>query len=207
MVNSERNLTLHQPATAPPGDTLPDGGAHRAGRHEMGYGDAFAYSCAEEVFEELRGSGTRRPGGICAAHRMTGCAARRCSGPAPDDSADRHPLRYLNDGHQSDQADPRRRIRTCLAFPTPSGRGVPRPAPPAAREMPDGEFPMLLNTGRLAHQWHTMTKTGRVDKLNKLNPEPFVEIHPEDAVAPGITEGDSVRISPRAAGERHCRPC
>ncbi len=38
-----------------------------------------------------------------------------------------------------------------------------------ARELPDDDYPLVLNTGRLQHQWHTMTKTGQVDKLNKLN--------------------------------------
>ena len=46
------------------------------------------------------------------------------------------------------------------------------------RELPDDDFPFVLNTGRLQHQWHTMTKTGKVDKLNKLDSGPFVEIHP-----------------------------
>ena len=56
---------------------------------------------------------------------------------------------------------------------------------------------VLLNTGRLAHQWHTMTKTGRVAKLNKLNPGPFVEIHPDDAAGLGVAEGDSVEVASR----------
>ena len=63
--------------------------------------------------------------------------------------------------------------------------------------MPDKEFPFVLNTGRLAHQWHTLTKTGKVPALNKLNPGPFVEIHPEDAKALGIFAGALVKVSSR----------
>ena len=63
--------------------------------------------------------------------------------------------------------------------------------------MPDDDFPFVLNTGRLQHQWHTMTKTGKVAKLNKLNPGPFVEIHPDDAAALGIADGDPVEIASR----------
>ena len=199
MVNSERNLTLHQPATAPPGDALPDWELIARVAIEMGYGDAFAYSCAEEVFEELKGFWNPATG-----WDLRGASYDRLRGTPlqwpcpPGDSADRHPLRYLNDGRSQTKLIRADGSEPALAFPTPSGRAVfhARPHLPP-REMPDGEFPMLLNTGRLAHQWHTMTKTGRVDKLNKLNPEPFVEIHPEDAVARGITEGDSVRISSR----------
>ena len=85
-----------------------------------------------------------------------------------------------------------------LAFATPSRRAQffarPHLGP---HELPDDDYPWVLNTGRLQHQWHTMTKTGRVDKLVKLNPKPFVEIHPLDAEAQGIAEGDEVEISSR----------
>src|SRR3984893_4030322 len=56
---------------------------------------------------------------------------------------------------------------------------------------------MVFTTGRLAHQWHTMTKTGRVAKLNKLNPEPFLQLHPEDADRLGVRDGDRVAIRSR----------
>jgi sulfite reductase (NADPH) flavoprotein alpha-component len=64
----------------------------------------------------------------------------------------------------------------------------------APAEMPSPDFPIVLNTGRLQHQWHTMTKTGKIPTLNKLNPGPFVEIHPEDAAELGIEEKDRVEI-------------
>ncbi len=42
-----------------------------------------------------------------------------------------------------------------------------------------------------------MTKTGRVATLNKLNSGPFVEIHPDDATALGITDGGQVELTSR----------
>jgi sulfite reductase (NADPH) flavoprotein alpha-component len=85
-----------------------------------------------------------------------------------------------------------------LAFPTANGRAVffarPHLLP---EEMPDDHYPFLLNTGRLPHQWHTMTKTGKVAKLNKLNPGPFVEIHPDDAARLQISDDDQVEIASR----------
>jgi sulfite reductase (NADPH) flavoprotein alpha-component len=42
-----------------------------------------------------------------------------------------------------------------------------------------------------------MTKTGKVDKLNKLDSGPFVEIHPVDAVALDIVAGQSVELTSR----------
>jgi NADPH-dependent sulfite reductase flavoprotein alpha-component len=85
-----------------------------------------------------------------------------------------------------------------LTFPTASGRAVfhARPHLPAA-EMPDDDYPFVLNTGRLQHQWHTLTKTAKVPKLNKLDPGPFVELHPRDASELGIADGDSVEVASR----------
>jgi sulfite reductase (NADPH) flavoprotein alpha-component len=85
-----------------------------------------------------------------------------------------------------------------LAFPTANGRAVffarPHLLP---EEMPDADYPFLLNTGRLPHQWHSMTKTGKVAKLNKLNPGPFVEIHPDDAAQLQVRDGDPMEIASR----------
>lgn len=102
-----------------------------------------------------------------------------------EEGPDRNPIRYVDgDGK--------------LSFPTASGRAVfhARPHIPAA-EMPDDDFPFVLNTGRLQHQWHTLTKTGKVAKLNKLNPGPFVELHPQDARELGIADGDAVEVASR----------
>ncbi|MCE3254342.1 MAG: reductase, partial [Cellvibrio sp.] len=85
-----------------------------------------------------------------------------------------------------------------LQFATDSGKAVFHARPhvnPA--EMPDAEFPLVLNTGRVQHQWHTLTKTGKIATLNKLNPGTFVEIHPQDATELGIKNKDKVEIRSR----------
>ena len=56
------------------------------------------------------------------------------------------------------------------------------------------EFPLILTTGRIRDQWHTMTKTGKVNKLNQHIAHPFLEIHPMDASKRNIREGDPVTI-------------
>ncbi len=55
----------------------------------------------------------------------------------------------------------------------------------------------MLNTGRLQHQWHTLTKSAKVPALNKLNPGPFVEVNPTDASRLGISDGDGVELRSR----------
>ncbi|MHA7235251.1 molybdopterin-dependent oxidoreductase, partial [Burkholderia pseudomallei] len=54
MINSERNLTLMRQALEPPGDAWPDWRIVAAVARGMGYGDAFDYGSAAEVFDEIR---------------------------------------------------------------------------------------------------------------------------------------------------------
>lgn len=59
----------------------------------------------------------------------------------------------------------------------------------------DEDFPLVLNTGRVRDQWHTMTRTGKSAKLAGHVPESFIDIHPQDALLYGVREGNLVRIS------------
>lgn len=199
MVNSERNLTLFPPMSDPVGQSLPDWQLIARVAAELGFAEAFGYDSAEEVFEEIKGFANPRTGYDLRGISYERLRATPVQWPSPPgDEQDRHPIRYLNDGLSQQQLVREDGSRPRLAFPTPSGRAVfhARPHMPPA-EMPDADYPMLLNTGRLAHQWHTMTKTGKVAKLNKLNPGPFVEIHPDDAAALGIGDQDQVEVSSR----------
>ena len=49
-------------------------------------------------------------------------------------------------------------------------------------------------TGRTVYHFHTRTKTGRTPQLEAAAPEPWVELHPDDAADHGIGEGDLVRV-------------
>lgn len=82
MVNSERTLTLMPQAVPPPGDALPDWRIIAGVACEMGYGHAFQYASAAEVFDEIAAFANPPPATTCAAPAMRGCARRRCNGPA-----------------------------------------------------------------------------------------------------------------------------
>ena len=56
-------------------------------------------------------------------------------------------------------------------------------------------FPLVLNTGRIRDQWHTMTRTGKSARLMMHIAEPFIEIHPIDARKAGIAPASLVRVS------------
>ncbi|RWR27289.1 reductase [Sinirhodobacter populi] len=199
LINSERNMTLCPKAVDPPGEALPDWQIIARVACEMGYADAFSYASASEVFDEIRRFWNPKTGYDIrgASHDRLRRTPLQWPCP-PDDDDDRHPIRYLNDGISQKPRSGEDGTRPAIAFATESGRGIffPRPHMDPA-EMPDTDFPMVLNTGRLQHQWHTMTKTGKVPTLNKLNPGPFVELHPEDAAALAVQDRDRVEVRSR----------
>ncbi len=83
-------------------------------------------------------------------------------------------------------------------FFTPSGKARLLPITPRSpMNAPDDSFPMVLNTGRIRDQWHTMTRTGKAPRLSEHSPEPFVALHPEDAVRYGIKDETLVRVFSR----------
>jgi ferredoxin-nitrate reductase len=141
----------------------------------------FEFESAGEVWEEFRHLTAGRP---CD---MTGITAERLR-------RDRHvywPCPTLNH-----PGTPRRYLDK--VFPTPDGKArfLPRDHRPP-REDTDHDFPFVLTTGRLYAHWHTLTRTAKCDKLVRRAPEPFVEIHPDDAAALSIADGEPVQVSSR----------
>jgi len=61
----------------------------------------------------------------------------------------------------------------------------------------DRDYPLILNTGRVRDQWHTMTRTGKAPRLTGHVPEPFVDMHPYDALRCGVREGELARVQSR----------
>ena len=199
MVNSERSLTLLQRSIPPAGQARPDWQLICQVADHMGFGEHFRYESSEQIFGEIR-----RFSNPATGYDLRGASyARLRQTPLqwpcpPDDENDRHPIRYLNDGVSQDLFIDQDGRKPRLAFPTPSRRAVFHARPHMdPRELPDDDYPLALNTGRLQHQWHTMTKTGLVDTLNKLDRGPFVEIHPVDAAALDMAAGQPVELASR----------
>ena len=180
MINSERNMTLTQQAVPLPGEARPDWQIIAQIACAMGYESGFSYSSAAEIFDEIRHTANPATGYDISGASHEKLRTTPMQWPCPPGASARNPIRYQDH------------------FPTANGKArfYPRPALPPA-ELPDEAFPFILNTGRLPHQWHTMTKTGKIKTLNKLNPGPFIEINPEDAALLKLTQGDSVGITSR----------
>lgn len=78
------------------------------------------------------------------------------------------------------------------------GRGKFMPidhVPPA--ELPDDEYPMFLNTGRVLYHYHGGEMTRRASGLMAVYGKPLVEVNPDDAAKFGVVENTRVRISSR----------
>jgi ferredoxin-nitrate reductase len=182
MTNSERRVGLVRRALDPPGEARADWRIFAGLAEALGFGDHFAWADEAAVFDEFAACTAGRPCDMTGlSHerlRLAGGVQWPC--PAGSDGT----ARLYADG----------RVNT----PDTRARFAPTPhAPPAER--PDAEYPLLLTTGRVADQWHTMTRTG---KSRALGGEPTVELSPADAAAGGIEDGDLVCIASRRGEAR-----
>jgi formate dehydrogenase major subunit len=66
-----------------------------------------------------------------------------------------------------------------------------------AKELPDGDYPLILNTGRLLEHWHTGSMTRRSYALDTISPVAEVYMHPKDAADRGLVHGQMARVRSR----------
>ena len=67
----------------------------------------------------------------------------------------------------------------------------------AAAELADKDYPFVLTTGRQLYQFHTGTMTRKSAVINQVSPTGYVEMHPDDAVEIGISDGENVEVTTR----------
>jgi ferredoxin-nitrate reductase len=181
MTNSERRVTLVRKAIDPPGDALPDWEIFARLARAFGFGDHFGWESAAEVYDEFAALTAGRP---CD---QTGISHARLE----TEGTIQWPCTWA--GHPGTE-----RLYADGAFNTPSGRArVDAAEPDDLPEPPDADYPLVLTTGRIASQWHTMTRTGKSRRLLAAEPEPFLEIHPDDAARAGIEDGEGARVTSR----------
>jgi formate dehydrogenase alpha subunit len=179
--NSERRVQRVRQALQPPGQARPDWWitaelAKRVGRRlGIALDRQFTYAGPAQIFDEMAAL-TPFLGGLSHA-RLDREGGLQWPCPTPD-----HPgTRFL-------YAD---------SFPRGRGRFVPAAQTREAAELPDADYPMVLNTGRLLYHWHGGTITRRVPGLLALAPRLLVMIHPADARRLGIDDASPVRVISR----------
>jgi assimilatory nitrate reductase catalytic subunit len=187
--NSERRISRQRPFMPAPGEAKPDWWIVCEVAKRMGFGAAFAYTHPAEIFaEHARLSGTQNAGRRdfdISAYEEIGRhdydALAPFQWPQPR-RAPRQTTRFFANG----------------GFFTPGGRGraIATPYRPPVAAL-SAEYPLVLNTGRIRDQWHTMTRTAKTARLMSHYGEPFAELHPGDAETAGIMAGTLVRVTSR----------
>lgn len=183
MTNSERVVTLSQGFQIPLGEAKEDWWIFAQVGQRLGFADQFAFETVADVHREFVELTRDRP---CDMTGITYDLLRTHGSqqwPYPDTA--------------SPTTQPKR-LYTDRRFNTPDGRAnfVALHSRGLA-EPPDPDFPLVLTIGRLYGHWHTQTRTGRTEKIHKMHPDPFLEIHPRDAAKLGIEDGEVVVVRSR----------
>jgi assimilatory nitrate reductase catalytic subunit len=187
VTNSERRISRQRAFLAAPGEARPDWWIVSEVAHRLGYGDAFAYNSVADVFREhaalsaFENDGARDfdIGALAALSDRDFNALSPVQWPARAGEAKTEPRFFARGG-----------------FFTPDHRAqMVVTERPRLRATVSAQFPLRLNTGRVRDQWHTMARTGLSPRLANHLPEPFVEIHPDDAARFGVVDGGFARVT------------
>ncbi|CAM5775289.1 nitrate reductase [Labrys miyagiensis] len=187
VTNSERRISRQRPFVAAPGESRPDWWQICEVARRLGHGAAFAYASPAEIFREhaalsaFENFGGRLfdIGGLADLSDEAYDALEPVQWPLPKGSKIGVKRLFAEGGFV--HADGKARF-VSLALP-------------ALKAERSAEYPLLLNTGRVRDQWHTMTRTGLSPRLARHRNAPFVEVHPEDAALYGLTDGGHAAIS------------
>ncbi|GAA4323624.1 hypothetical protein GCM10023149_24680 [Mucilaginibacter gynuensis] len=188
MTNSERRISYLNKVVEPPGEALPDSEIICRFARKMGY-NGFDYKDAAAIYAEHA--------------KLTAKTNIDISGLNYDILKENRSVQwpYLKKRYIKDSS----RLFTDKQFYTPSRKARIHAVPDEfTSERADNDFPFILTTGRIRDQWHTMSKTGKVNKLNQHYQQAFVEIHPDDAARLAIGEGEVAVITSRR-GEVHVK--
>lgn len=186
VTNSERRISRQRRLLPTPGEGKPDWWIISEVARKMGFGHAFSYQHEADIFQEyseMTGLGNhgsaRRPLNLTGLSDLTPAQYHQLS-PQQWPVAGKSELHHHS--QELPQHLPHKRLFTDGVFATPSGKArfvAVRYQPPASHTSKD--YPLVLNTGRIRDQWHTMTRTGLSARLGEHLPEPYASIHPIDA--------------------------
>ena len=198
VTNSERCISRQREFQPAPGDARPDWWMLAQVARRMGWETAFAYRKPADIFREHV---------ALSAFENEGPKRRLFDIGALADLSDEDydalaPTRWpLPRGASPFRENGGRLFGDGKGFSTADGRArfVPTPYRPPAVQI-DEQWPLILNTGRVRDQWHTMTRTGRLPRLMAHEREPVLDVHPADAARFGLADGSLARVeSPHGA--------
>ncbi|QEC77508.1 nitrate reductase [Mucilaginibacter ginsenosidivorax] len=181
MTNSERRISYLNKVLDPPGEAIPDSEIICRFAKKMGY-KGFDYKNAAEIYAEHA--------------KLTAKTNIDISGLTYDIIKQQGSVQWPYKKRNVTIGTPR--LFTDKKFYTETGNAHISAVPDTlTSEIPDEDFPFILTTGRIRDQWHTMSKTGKVNKLNQHIKQSFMEINPLDAIELNIQDGDVTIIKSR----------
>ncbi|MET4701806.1 assimilatory nitrate reductase catalytic subunit [Constrictibacter sp. MBR-5] len=196
VTNSERRISRQRGFLPLPGETRADWRIVCDVAARMGWADDFAFDGPAAIFREHAALSAAGNGGA-RDFDIGGCTGL-------DDRAygELAPFQWpLRASEELGEPPGERRFFADGRFYTDDGRArfVATPVR-AAVEQPDETFPLILNTGRIRDQWHTMTRTAKSPRLMRHIAEPFCEIHTLDAAAAGIAPATLIQLDSARGG-------
>ncbi len=184
MTNSERVVTYCPKFRNLTWDARADWEIFAEVGRRLGYESAFDFESSAEVYDEFVRLTQNR---LCD---MAGLSHERLRNQGP--------IQWPCPEWEMNPQRSGKRLYTDRRFPTPDGRAkFSAFHAKGLAEPPDPQFPLVLTTGRLYGHWHTQSRTGRIPKIVKMHPAPFLEIHPRDAQKLGIEEGEWLELRSR----------
>ncbi len=185
VTNSERRISRQRAFLDPPGEARPDWWIVGEVAKRLGFAAAFDFSSVADVFREHAAlSAFENNGG----RDFDIGALQSLSDEAFDAMT---PVLWPN----RQGAEPQPRFFADGGFFANDQRArFVAPEIPALRTETTAARPLRLNTGRIRDQWHTMTRSGISPRLGQHLPEPFVEVHPDDAARFGVVDGGFARV-------------
>lgn len=184
MTNSERVVTLCPAFRDPIGQAKPDWEIFAEVGRRLGFHKQFNFANSAQVYQEFVRLTRNRPCDL--------------SGLSHDRLMVSGPIQWPCPETETEINRTPKRLYTDLRFNTPDGRAqFGAYYSKGLAEPPDPDYPLVLTTGRLYGHWHTQTRTGRIEKIRKMHPAPFIEIHPKDAHKLGIESGNLVQVRSR----------
>jgi assimilatory nitrate reductase catalytic subunit len=186
VTNSDRHISRQRAFLSAAGEAKPDWWMLSQVATRMGFA-GFEYSSAREIFVEHA---------RLSACENDGARAFNIGGLAELDAAAYDALAPLQwPVPRKEHAGTARLLEHGKFYHTDGrARFVPT-TPRTPMHRTDEEFPLVLNTGRIRDQWHTMTRSGTSPRLTSHIPEPFVDLHAQDALLYGAREGELVRVT------------
>jgi assimilatory nitrate reductase catalytic subunit len=189
VTNSERRISRQRSFLDLPGEAKPDWWIVCEIAKRLGFAEGFNFRSAADIFDEHA-----RLSGVLPEERR-GFDIAGLGGMTPARYEHLQPIQWPV---TADSREGTRRLFSDGRFMHPDGRARLVPTPPRAPAHPTSDgFPFILNTGRIRDQWHTMTRTGRTSRLAEYQPEPFVDIHPQDALLTAARDGELARVATR----------